>query len=152
MPVNKRYSDDIVIPDADNTTTDDEDEDQLIQDSGDEGQSDVGTDDALTDCDDDTTNDDNVSSGSIVWGKVGRIWYPGVVVTQEEVPPETLAKLGRNLVGKVLVRWMGEGNYSALRDNCVELLARNKIDEYRANRSNYISKMYHLAVSELIDD
>ena len=30
-------------------------------------------------------------------------------------------------------------------------LARNKVDEYRGDRSTEISKGYHLAVAELID-
>ena len=73
-------------------------------------------------------------------------------MAENDIPSETLQKLGRNVAGKVLVRWVGEGNYSALRENCVELLARNKTDEYRANKSNHISKMYHLALSEIIED
>ena len=125
-------------------------DEERIQDSDDEGQSDVDTDDVQTDSEDDAQ--DNVSPGTYVWGKIGRIWYPAIVVAQNDIPSETLQKLGRNVAGKVLVRWVGEGNYSALRENCVELLARNKTDEYRANKSNHISKMYHLALSEIIED
>lgn len=93
-----------------------------------------------------------ITQPSYMWGKIGRIWYPAVVVTKDDVPPDTLGKLGRKVDGKVFVRWVGEGRYTSLNEKCVELLARNKTDEYRANRSNYIIEMYHLAFSELIDD
>ena len=68
-----------------------------------------------------------------------------------EVPRITLEKLGRNLDMKVRIRWWGENNYSALHHNLVETLARNKVDECRANIPNHISQMYHLAIIELIN-
>ena len=49
------------------------------------------------------------------------------------------------------MKWWGEENFSSLLESNVELLARNKVDEYRANRSKTISKMYHLAVAELLE-
>ena len=102
---------------------DNEDEDEqvnTIQDPDDDGQSDLETDDNESDK---TATGDNINVGTIVWGKHGRIWYPAVVVSRDEVPNITLQKIGRNLNGKILVKWRGENNYSALRENCVEQLA-----------------------------
>ena len=120
-----------------------------------------GDDDGNTDDDDlsgesenesDGEGEDCVTIGDIVWGKHGRVWYPAKVVSNEDVPANTMRSLGRNLVGKVIVKWWGEENYSALQEKNVEKLARNQIDEFRANRSQLISKMYYQAVAETIDE
>ena len=79
------------------------------------------------------------------------MWYPAKVVGLEDVPQNILHQLGRNLDGKTIVKWWGEENFSALHEKNVDMLARNKIDEFRANRSALISKMYHKAVAETID-
>ena len=73
------------------SNNDEEAEDENnIQDHDDDGQSDLETDEA--DSDEDAT-DDHINVGTIVWGKHGRIWYPGVVVSRDEVPDITLRKL-----------------------------------------------------------
>ena len=63
-----------------------------------------------------------MSIGDIVWGKHGRIWYPARVCSNEEVPDNILKKLGRNLMGKMIVKWWGEENYSALPECRIERL------------------------------
>ena len=93
-----------------------------------------------------------INIGDIVWGKHGRTWYPARVMGRDELPDDILQYLGRNLDGKHIVKWWGEENFSALEESKVEPLARNKTDELRANRSQYISKLYHQAVAETIDE
>ena len=91
-----------------------------------------------------------VAPGDIVWGLHGRIWHPAHVIHDSEVPINVASKLGKQS-GKLIVKWW-DGNYSSLPENKIELLGRNKIDEFRANRSAKIGKEYHLAVAELIDE
>ena len=71
------------------------------------------------------------------------------VIHDSEAPINIANKLGKQS-GKLIVCW--DGNYSSLPENKIELLGQNKIDEFRANRSAKISKAYHLAVAELIDE
>ena len=52
----------------------------------------------------------------------------------------------------MIVKWWDEDNYSALSEADVEPLAQNRIDEFRANRSAKISRAYHKAVAETIED
>ena len=140
-------SKDVVNPSGDEDEDDEVEDENNIHDPADDGQSDLEADEEESD----EAIDGHINVGTIVWGKHGRIWYPALVVSRDEVPEIALRKLGRNLDSKILIKWWGENNYSALRDNCVEQLARNRVDEYRAHRSNQITKMYHLAVAELID-
>ena len=92
-----------------------------------------------------------VTVGDVVWGKHGRIWYPAQVCSIDEVPNDIYNKLGKKTEGKVIVKWWDENNYSMLPGNKVELLARNKIDEFRANRSSQIAKAYHSALADMIN-
>ena len=120
----------------------------IVRDSEDEGKTDDDSDDEAGE----REENECIHIGDIVWGKHGRVWYPAKVVGQEEVPELVLQHLGRNLDGKHLVKWWGEDNFSTLEESKIEHLARNKIDELRANRSKHISKLYHQAVAETIDD
>ena len=45
----------------------------------------------------------------------------------------------------------GEGNFSVITESNVEPLAQNKVDEHRATQSPQIAKVYHSALSKLID-
>ena len=101
-------------------------------------------DDGKTDDDSDLEEEDEVESedvnecnniGDIVWGKHGRTWYPAIVVGMEEIPHDVMLQLSPNLKGKQIVRWWGEQNYSALDERNIEPLERNRVDEFRANRS-----------------
>ena len=47
-------------------------------------------------------------------------------------------------------RW-GEGKFSVITESNVEPLARNKVDEHRAIRSSQIAKVYHSALTEVLD-
>ena len=65
--------------------------------------------------------------------------------------PENIRQyLGRNLEGKRIVKWWGEENISTLAEKNVEPLARNQADEFRANRSKLINKLYDKVVAESI--
>lgn len=118
-------------------------------------------DDGKTDDDSDSDSDDEEETrdvdectniGDIVWAKHGRTWYPATIVGLDVVPPQVLQHLGRNLDKKQIVKWWGEENFSALDEKNIEPLARNKSDEFRANRSTYISKLYHQALAETISE
>ena len=54
--------------------------------------------------------------------------------------------------GKVIVKWWGEENYSAIAESKGECLSQNKIDEHQATRSTQIAKAYHSALSETLSD
>ena len=94
--------------------------------------------------------DESLNIVDIVWSNHGRVWYPAVVATLEDIPENIRQYLRRSLVGKRIVRWWSEKNVSALAEKNMESLARNQLDEFWANRSKLISKLYNQAVSENI--
>ena len=69
-----------------------------------------------------------------------------MIIGVDDVPESTMKNLGRNILDEVLVKWWGEESYSALLEKNFKPLARNQVDEFRANRSQRISKLYHEAV------
>ena len=123
----------------------DEERDNVFHDDDDYGQSDASSDD-----DDSKDDDESVTVGDIVWASHGRIWYPAKICAAGEVPETVLSKLGCSLGGKVIVKWWDKDNYSAVPESQVEQLARNKVDEPRANKSVQIARSYHAALSELL--
>ena len=129
---------------VDNIPEDDEKEDNEVIDEV--GQSDLSDSDTEED-----VESSNIIPGDIVWAKHGRVWYPAKVVHLDSVPINIAKLLGRSATNKIVVQWWNEDNYSALHESKVELLGRNQIDEFRANRSRQVSRNYHLAVAELID-
>ena len=132
-----------------NSPESDEDSEVIDDDEDSLNAEDEDTEDEETE--DETTYDDEnecIGIGDIVWAKHGKVWSPARVVGSEAVPKDILREFGRSLQGKIIVKWWGEEMYAALLERQVEILARNKIDEFRATKSTLISKLYHQAVVE----
>ena len=88
-----------------------------------------------------------VQPGDIVWGLLGRIWYPGKTCTIAEVPDDTKRKF-KNISNKNIIKWYGDGMYSLLRK--VEKLGETQIDAKRASRSSEMQKLYNTALTDLL--
>ena len=120
----------------------DEMDGDTIFDEEDEGQ----TDNDASDTDTDGEEDEEVQPGDLVWGLLGRIWYPGKVCNLSDLP-ERLQPKFNNIVGKFIVLWYSDNMYSAV--TRVERLGETQLDAQRASRSHDMQKFYNMALSDL---
>ena len=128
--------------DDDDDTNEEQNFDTLYDDD-DEGKTDE------SDSDMDSTDEDDekeIQPGDLVWGLLGRIWYPGKVCQLSELP-EDLHNKFNNVVNKFIVYWYGDNMYSAVKR--VEKLGETRMDAHRASRSKEMVKLYNMALSDL---
>lgn len=124
-----------------------EDDIPPVQDSDDEGASDISS------SSDDDSSEESISPGDIVWAKYGRVWYPAKIVSSCDVP----IRLQRNLFrckgdDSVVVLWYGEDRFSRVKCVNIDVLAENKIDASRAAKNDTIHLAYQLALADLRQD
>ena len=112
--------------------------DDSIQDESDVGQ----TDDSESDSDQD--NETNV--GDIVWAKYGRFWFPARICCLSDLPENLRSRFPSN--EKVIVKWIGEDNYSQVPSSHVDELGENLVDAARAAKSKHIMKQYNVALGQ----
>ena len=119
--------------DDDNGQTDDEDQE------GDQIESDV----------EDTGDEDEeeFQPGDIVWDLHGRIWYPGLLCSVNDVP-ENVRDNFRVTNNKYIIWWYGDAKFSPI--TRVEKLGITQTDAKRASRSGAMQKLYNQALSDLI--
>ena len=132
----------IKIGNDENAENDEENFDNIYDDD-DEGRTDE------SDSDYDSTDDDDedeIQPGDIVWGLLGRIWYPGRVCDLTELP-ENLQHKFSNIANKCLIHWYGDNMYSAIKR--VERLGETQVDAQRSSRSSDMQKLYNMALSDL---
>ena len=129
-------------PDEDEESETDVDGADGVYDEQDEGQ----TDNDASDTDTDEEEDEEVQPGDVVWGLLGRIWYPGKVCNLSDLPEKLQAKFN-NIMGKFIVLWYSDRMYSAV--TRVERLGETQLDAKRASRSHDMQKFYNMALSDL---
>jgi len=120
----------IFVDDQDIGLTDDKDQEDALVDENVAGQ-------------------DEVYTGSVVWGKYGRHFYPGKIVDIDAVPSKYKNKLPSTKY-KYVIYWYGETSYSVIAKEKVELLGRNRVDKARSQMSKQIEQRYHLALADII--
>ena len=113
-----------------------------VYDEDDEGK----TDESDSDESDSSDEESEIQPGDIVWGLLGRIWYPGRVARLNEVP-ENLKHKFSCISTSVIVNWYGDNMYSAVKR--VEQLGETQLDARKASRSNEMQKLYNMALSDL---
>ena len=118
--------------DDDNGQTDDEDQDD------DQIESDVEDTDEV---------EEEFQPGDIVWGLHGRIWYPGLLCSVNDVP-ENVRDNFRVTNNKYIIWWYGDAKFSLV--TRVEKLGITQTDAKRASRSGAMQKLYNQALSDLI--
>ena len=118
------------VDDQDIGLTDDEDQEDALVDENIAGQ-------------------DEVYTGSVVWGKYGRHFYPEKIVDIDAVPSKYKNKLPSTEY-KYVIYWYGETSYSVIAKEKVELLGRNRVDKARSQMSKQIEQRYHLALADII--
>ena len=91
-------------------------------------------------------DDEGFAPGSIVWVKIGRLWFPSKVV-----PPETVAEV--LIDGFMFVRRSDPfGDIQRVPLKNIDLLAENRIDAQRSAKNDDINLAYGLALSEVLGD
>ena len=83
-----------------------------------------------------TTNDE-YNLGDTVWAKYGRMWYPAEICCLADIP-EHLQQWFPRVENKLIVKWFGEENYSAVAYNQVDVLGENLVDAARAAKSKHM--------------
>ena len=135
-PFVSKYSDIRNVSDLDTTDED------VFFDESDEGQSDQSDSDKSSEDEPDI----RVRPGNIVWGLIGRIWYPARVCTVTELPENIKGKF-KNISNKHIVQWYGDNLYSLVGQ--VEMLGETQMDAKRASRSAEMQKLYNMALADL---
>ena len=131
---------------ADNDDESDEEDDvEKFADEKDDGQTDDDDEDD-DDASDSEGEDDEYQPGDVVWGLHGRLWYPGILTSINDVPADIRNKF-RSLDNRYIIYWYGEGKYGLVRR--VEKLGITQVDAKRAARSKTIQKLYNQAIVDL---
>ena len=118
--------------------TNDEDVEILVNEGNLENASDA------EDSEDDEDNDDGFAPSSIVWIKIGRLWFPGKIVSPEEVSEPRVE-------GFMFVRRFdpfGDLNRVALKNS--DTLGENRVDAQKSSKNDEINLTYGLALSEVV--
>ena len=119
------------------------DEIENFYDEDDAGQTDQsGSDDTDSENDD----EDSIEPGNIVWGLLGRLWYPARICTLTEVPENIRARF-TNTSNKYIAWWYSDGLYSLV--SKVEKLGITQLDGKRAAWSSDMQKLYNVALADL---
>ena len=104
-------------------------------------------DEGQTDASDDSEEEEaeDYRPGDVVWAKHGRVWYPAQICNLGDIP-SALQKRFSNTNAKLLVKWFGENNFSAVATTQIDFLGENLVDAARASRSKYIMEQYNIAL------
>ena len=88
--------------------------------------------------------DDGFAIGSVVWIKIGRLWFPGRVLSPSEVAESLPA-------GHMFVRRFDPfGDIKRVLVNNIYTLAANRIDAQRSSKNYEINLAYGLALIEVM--
>lgn len=119
--------------DDDNGQTDDEDEEEdKIESEAEESDEEI---------------ENEFQPGDIVWGLHGRIWYPGLLCSINDVP-ENVRDNFLVTNNRYIMWWYGDEKFSLV--SRVEKLGITQTDSKRASRSGAMQKLYNQALSDMI--
>ena len=118
--------------DDDNGQTDDEDEEDKIESEAEESDEEI---------------ENEFQPGDIVWGLHGRIWYPGLLCSINDVP-ENVRDNFLVTSNRYIMWWYGDEKFSLV--SRVEKLGITQTDSKRASRSGAMQKLYNQALSDMI--
>ena len=91
-------------------------------------------------------DDEGFAPGSIVWVKIGRLWFPSKVI-----PPDDVAEVLSE--GFMFVRRFDPfGDIQRVPLKNIDALAENRIDAQRSAKNDEINLAYGLALSDLLGD
>ena len=116
----------------------------ILQDIDDGGQTDIKSYDSSGDEDEE---DDNFTTGDIVWGMCGKTWYPAKVCSLTNVS-ENMPNLFCNNQQKLILKSYYENNLSLVKESKVESLLDNKVDAKRVSRSSKLQFLCNTALFE----
>ena len=91
-------------------------------------------------------DDEGYGPGSIVWIKIGRLWFPGKVIPNTEVAEDVTEG---NLFVK---RYEPFNDIRRIPVKNVDTLGENRVDAQRSSKSDDINLAYGLALSEQLGD
>ena len=92
--------------------------------------------------------EEEVQPGDIVWGLLGRHWYPGKVCNLTDVPSNMKHKF-QTSSSKFIVYWYGNKMYSLVTkvERLGEKLVETLVDAKRESRSDEMQKLYNMALA-----
>ena len=138
------------IQQADGTLANEEqaqpDDGEFTQEEGENSASDseAVSSEAASDSDND---EDDVTPGSLVWAPfTPRQYFPAIVVNLSDVPPHLHHLFSKISVEQLIVKWIEEENFSAVRKTRVDPIGTSELDHQRASRSSEIMRRYKIAL------
>ena len=138
------------IQQADGTLANEEqaqpDDGEFTQEEGENSASDseAESSEAASDSDND---EDDVTPGSLVWTPfTPRQYFPATVVNLSDVPPHLHRLFSKISVEQLIVKWIEEENFSAVRKTRVDPIGTSELDRQGASRSSEIMRRYKIAL------